>query len=232
MNAEDFRRNFAQSFLAVQPSAIATSLKAAGVWDNADFTGQRPMIPCTTPSFTNNGQVHLAAVVKCIDDTYKAVPVTLTWKNDLDQDTSICDSRHPRIGMVNNPDSIAFLRRFPQRSYNRGYAPRACSIHIPNSYTADACRTTTHAVIWSVYNPDYKKLPEALDILDAGRRIGVVLAPYLGICLEQGRKYPRLAYQTDIIGFIQNGDPVIYDYVTEDARDYIIKITGKIPKIK
>src|ERR1044072_7457020 len=100
MNADDFRRNFAQSYLGVQPSAIAESLKQAKVWDNADFGLKGALIPCTTPAFEVGGMVRLSAIVKCVDETYTAVLVTLPWKNDLDQDTSICNSHHPRLGMV------------------------------------------------------------------------------------------------------------------------------------
>lgn len=232
MNAEDFRRNFAQSYLAIHPSAISKQLKAIGVWDNLDLTSTLPLIPATTPNFTISGQVNLGCIIKSIDDTYKAIPISLAWQENLDEDITFCYSQHPRLGMVNTSDSIGYLRRYPRRAYNRGYTPGACSIVIPNSYTAMEARVSSMAVVWSVFNPDHKTLSEALDILDSGRRLGVVLAPFLGLCLEQGRKYPRLVYINEIIGFIQNGDPVIYDGTKDDARDYIIKVTGKIPKVK
>jgi hypothetical protein len=150
----------------------------------------------------------------------------------LDEDSSFCYSQHPRLGLVNTSDSIGYLRRYPKRQYNRGYTPGSCQLTVPNNYTAEQARASSMAVVWSVFNPDHKTLPEALDILDSGKRLGVVLAPYLGVCLEQGRRYPRLVYITDFIGFIQNGDPVIYEGTSDDARDYIIKVTGKIPKVK
>jgi hypothetical protein len=232
VNADDFRRNFQQSYLAIHPSAIATQLKALTLWDNLDLTLKQNLIPATTPNYVQIGQVDLTVVLKNIDDTYRTVHVSVPWKADLDEDTSFCYSQHPRLGMVSTGDSIGYLRRFPKRQYNRGYTPGFCSLSIPNQYTAEAQRANSYSVVWSVFNPDHKTLPEALEILESGRKLGVVLAPYLGLCIEQGRKYPRLVYITDIVGFVQNGDPVIYEGTSDDARDYIIKVTNKIPKVK
>ncbi len=232
MTPDDFRRNFAQSYLGLNPSAIADQLKSLGTWDRIDLTSKSALIPATTPAFWSGGSVQLAVCVKTIDDQYLTQTIVMPWLSDMDERQEICYSHHPRLGMVHTEDSIGFLRRSPQRQYSRGYTPRYCNITVPNSYTAIQARSSSVAVIWSVFNPNYRTLAEALDVLDAGIRLGVAIAPLMGLCLEQGKRYPRLVYRQEIVGFIQNGDPIVYEGCSDACRDYIIKVTGKMPKIK
>lgn len=231
MTPEDFRRNFAQSFLGIHPSAISDQLKTLGVWDRIELISNPPLIPASTPQFAG-GIVQVSVILKLIDDQYQVHNVQMPWQQDMDEKVEICYSHHPRLGMVQTEDSIGFLRRSPQRQYNRGYSPRFCSIYVPNGYTAISSRTSSHAVVWSVFNPNHRTLAEALDMLDAGLKLGVVIAPLLGVCIEQGKRYPRLVYRQEIVGFIQNGDPIVYEGCSDACKDYIIKVTGKMPKIK
>jgi hypothetical protein len=232
MNSEDFRRNFAQSYLGIIPSIIAPYLKGAGYWDRLDLNNPQTLIPGTSPSFHQDGTVSICLQLKLID-RFEAIHVRIPWREDMDEDPNFCFSRHPRFGMVYTEDTIGFLRRFPQRHYHRGYCPRACNMVVPNAYSSiTQSSTNSPPVVWSVFNPNYKTLKEALEILEDGIRIGVPIERQLGICLEAGRRFPRIVYRNEIVGFIQNGDPIVYSDSSDACRDYITKVTGKIPKVK
>lgn len=236
MNREDFRRNFQQSYFGLQPSLAKSAI--AQYWHNLDLSSPNPLIPCTSPQFSNSngGTCTVMGIFKQIDGTILTAPVTFPWKDDIDEDTGVMYAQHPsRLGMIQGRDTAVFIRRWPQRNYNRGYTPRSCNVWAPNFYTVKdegGVSASDPVIIWHVFNPYTKSLDDALDILDSGEKIGVVLGPWLAVCLEQGKKYPRLAYRDEIIGFVQNREPVVYMDTTEIARDYVLKMTGKYPKVK
>jgi hypothetical protein len=231
MTPEDFRRNFQQSYLGIVPSVLAGPLKEAGLWERLDLNNKQALLPATTPQHGPSG-MSLNVVLKFIDDTYMAYPVMIPWVEDFDEKTELCDARHPRIGMTESEDTIVFLRRYPKREYHRGYCPRSTSLCAFNAVGAALVRSSTPSVVWNVFNPVYRTLNEAMDILESGLRIGVVLGRFLGIVIEQSKKYPRLVYRHEVVGIVQNGDPIVYEDSSMVARDYIAKVTGKIPKVK
>jgi hypothetical protein len=237
MNWEDFRRNFAQSYFGLQPSVLK-SLMVDHQWNELDLSAEKPLIPCTCPSFgTNKSQVSVTCVFKTRSGSAYQNQYIIPFKDDIDEDPNFMVGAHPpRLGMVQSKETFSFIRRPAQRQYNRGYSARSCTSWVPNLYTVQKEGLSVHPgdlhTVWHVYNPYVKTFPEALDILEAGEKIGVVLAPSLGVYIEIGRKYPRLAYRNDTVGFVINGEPVVYSSVSEVARDYILKITGIFPKVK
>jgi len=165
-------------------------------------------------------------------DSFATATLRMEFTNDDDENPNKIFSYHPTLGMVHTSDSIGFIRRMPHRQDCRGYTPRSCNMYVPNPGVASAVRSGTPCVVWNVYNPFFYTLPEAMDILEQGSRLGCVLAPLLGVVLDTGRKYPRLVYREEFVGFVLNGDPYVYDGTNDVVKDYIYKSTGKIPKVK
>jgi len=230
MNKEDFRRNFSHSFLGVVPSALQAQL--ASVWDTLDLQGPSPLIPCTMPAFAGD-TVQMHASIK-LGDRYISTPVTMSWEEDLDENPNLMYSHHPaQLGMVQAGDTFIYVRRQPQRQVNRGYCPRYCLTWCPNpSSSMHSVESNSRPVIWHIFNPYRKTLSEALDLIDDGLKTGVVLDTWLGVFVEEGRRYPRIAYRNTVIGIIQNRVPVVYEGTSDVARDYILKVTGIFPKVK
>jgi hypothetical protein len=230
MNSTDFQRNFAQSYFGLVPAHLKAILPP-NMWESLDLSSNRARIPCTTPNFGSHTAFDAAVILK-LGDEYMHHHVNLPWTNDMDQDPKIMDPNHPDLGMIQHSDTCVYLRRHAVRGYNRGHHPRSCNIVIFNDRLVGGISISSPSVIWGVFNPSYYSWDNAILALESGTKLGVVLSRFLGIFLDEGRRYPRIAYRDDVVGFVQNNQPVVYDYTTQDVRDYIFKITGKQVKVK
>lgn len=231
MNSADFRRNFTQSYFGIKPSFVRQYVSEGFTSSFKDTD----WLPCTGP-LISDGDLRFQMLVKLDGMGIEVIPVRLPWQDDMDENTDIMQCQHPLVlGMVQAADTCVFLRRYPKRDYHRGYNPRACTVWVPNLYAlkdGHPLSANSRHIVWSVYNPHYPLWDDAVTMLSSGDKLGIPLAPWLGIFLDAGKKYPRIAYRTEVVGFIADNEPVVYADSPEVCLDYIHKITGKTARIK
>ncbi len=233
MNATDFQRNFAYSWLSVSMEWIKPFLTPEILSKLPPDVPSTARVPVHKPVFITDTTFRAKVVIPTITAPFgffQQSVLVLPWSADLDERPAWCAGT-PNIGMICNGLGLAFISINPIRGTSRGFCPSNCDIQYHGCDANDVIKNDTDitpfpSLAWNVFNPEYTDMHTALTLLAAGDRQGCPLSKYLGVITKPKKTHPILVYKNEYIASIRQNGTVfrMYRDISPAARRYLSKM--------
>lgn len=167
-------------------------------------------------------------LIRCLEKMDKGFNMGAYFSIDWNTLKKQIDFGRPDIGMLDDGPTVIFASYNTPRQAHKGFRIRELQMEqfngwdIRGQYRAAYPSNDRYEWLWTVYNPDYRRLKEAYDDIQSGKRVGQALSRMIGIYSVAKSPHPLLAYKRWTVGYMENPTLIrvfpLYQAYSEDIK--------------